>query len=147
MSRRTELIAKRRSPLSALVASLLLCIAVAGCATTGGVSPAPSGASAPGSIDIGNGGGGTASTETTVCTFYFDFMLNPNSSGTYRVETQGSGQAVMNGTWATGAAPAVRVPAAPDILSLPEGQYAVSWTQDGADGGMKQFAVACPGAG
>lgn len=140
-------IARRRIRLRALVASLLLGVAVVGCATTPGVPPAPSGASAPGSVDIRKGGGGTASTETTVCTFFFDFMLNANSSGTYRVETQHGGQVVMNGTWATGAAPTVRVPAAPDILSLPAGQYAVTWTQNGAAGGVKPFAVACPGAG
>ncbi len=149
---------KRSRPLGALVVPLLLGVIVAGCATTGGMPPVavpigavptgavPTGAPAPGSVDISNGGGGLASSETTVCTFYFHFIMNANSSGIYRVETQSGGKVVMNGTWATGAAPEVRVPAAPDILSLPEGQYNVGWTQDGGGGGTKPFQVACPDA-
>ncbi len=149
---------KRSRPLGALVLPLLLGAIVAGCATTPGMPPValptgavptgavPIGASAPGSVDISNGGSGLASSETTVCTFYFHFVLNANSSGTYRVETQRGGKVVMNGTWVAGAAPEVRVPAPPDILSLPEGEYNVYWTQDGSGGGTKPFQVACPDA-
>ncbi len=134
---------------------LVMGAVVAGCATTPSVPPVPvptvavtaeavpTGASAPGSVDISNGGSGLASSEPTVCTFYFHFALNANSSGTYRVETRPGGTVVMNGTWATGAAPEIRVPAAPNILSLPEGRYNVYWTQDGG-GGAEPFQVACP---
>ncbi len=142
---------KRNRALSALAIPLLIGAIVAGCASTASMPPvpvptgaAPSGASAPGSVDISNGGSGLASSETTVCTFYFHFVFNANSSGTYRVETQSGGKVVLNGTWATGAVPEVRVPAASNILSLPEGQYNVYWTQDGGSGGAKPFQVACP---
>ena len=149
---------KRSLPLGALVVPLLLGAFVAGCATTSslpsipvptGAVPTeavPTGASAPGSVDISKDGSGLASSETMVCTFYFHFVLNANSSGTYRVETQSGGKVVMNGTWATGSSPEVRVPAPPDILSLPEGQYNVYWTQDGGGSGTKPFQVACPDA-
>jgi hypothetical protein len=146
---------KRSRPLGALAIPLLMGAIVAGCATTSSMptvpvptaavptGAVPIGALAPGSIDISNSGSGLASSETTVCTFYFHFVLNANSSGTYHVETQRGGKVVMNGTWATGASPEVRVPAPPDILSLPEGEYNVYWTQDGG-GGAKPFQVACP---
>jgi hypothetical protein len=149
---------KRSRPLGALAIPLLMGAIVAGCATTSSMPPVPvpsgavatgavpTGASAPGSVDISNGGSGLVSSETMVCTFYFHFVLNANSSGTYRVETQRGGKVVMTGTWATGAAAEVRVPAAPNILSLPESQYNVYWTQDGGGGGAKPFQVACPDA-
>lgn len=143
----------RSRPLGALVA-LLLGVIVAGCATTPSLPPravptgavptgaVPTGAAAPGSVDISNDGSGLASSEVTVCTFYFHFVMNANSSGTYRVETR-RGKVVMNGTWATGAAPEVRAPAPPDILSLPEGEYDVYWTEDGSGSGTMPFKVAC----
>ena len=149
---------QRSRPLGALAIPLLMGAIVAGCAATPSMPPVPvptsavptgavpTGASAPGSVDISKEGSGLASSSTMVCTFYFHFVLNANSSGTYRVETQSGGKVVMNGTWATGASPEVRVPASPDILSLPEGQYNVYWTQDGGGGGTKPFQVACPDA-
>lgn len=144
---------KRSRPFGALAVPLLLVAIVAGCAATPSIPPVsvptgavPTGAPEPGSVDITGGTSGLSSSETTVCTFYFHFVRNANTSGTYRVETQGGGKVVLNGTWATGAAAEVRVPAAPNILSLPEGQYNLYWTQDGGVGGSTPFQVACPEA-
>jgi hypothetical protein len=143
--------------LGALGSAVLLGGVLGGCATTlsappvatpsGAETAIPSGASGPGAIEIAPGDSGSGSDEPTVCTFYFDFTMGANRSGTYVVKTLRSSKLVMNGTWATGEVPNVRVPAEPNTYSLPEGEYVASWAQYGAHAGDKRFQVACQAAG
>lgn len=143
--------------LGALGSALLLGSVLGGCATTLSVPPVaipsraktaiPSGASALEAIEIAPGNSGSGLDELTVCTFYFDFTMGANSSGTYAVKTLGGSKVVMNGTWATtGEIPYVRVPDEPNMVSLPEGEYVVSWAQHGAQTGEKRLRVACQAA-
>jgi hypothetical protein len=150
-------------PLSVLASRFAVLIMVAAffAACSGSVAPAavpstrtltpppavaPPATRASGTVKIhdGNSESEGNANNPKVCTFHLHFFFGAGTSGTWRIDAHPGGSPVMNGTWSSGGAEDVRVPEAPDLFSLPDGQYKLYWTQDGANGQkQKVFKVEC----
>ena len=150
-------------PLSVLASRFAVLIMVAAffAACSGSVAPAavpstrtltPPPAAAPpatrasGTVKIhdGNSESEGNANNPKVCTFHLHFFFGAGTSGTWRIDAHPGGSQVLSGAWDSGEAEDVRVPEAPDLFSLPDGQYKLYWTQDGANGQkQKVFKVEC----
>jgi|tagenome__1003787_1003787.scaffolds.fasta_scaffold20935343_2 hypothetical protein len=133
------------------LAILPLIALVAACASqpVATQQPAPS-ALASGSVDIhdGNTESEGPANDPKVCEFHIHFFMGRSNSGDWEIRTQPGDTLVLSGPWSSGSAEDVRVPPAPDLYSLSDGQYKLSWTQVLAKPGAKQkvFKVECGSA-
>ena len=149
-----SVLARRFASLIMVAAFFAACsgsIAPAAAPSTRMLTPPPPAAAPPatrasGTVKIhdGNSESEGNANDPKVCTFHLHFFYGAGSSGTWQIDAHPGGSQVMDGTWSSGAAEDVRVPEAPDLFSLPDGQYKLYWTQDGANGQkQKVFKVEC----
>jgi hypothetical protein len=149
-----SMLARRVAPLLLVAAFAAACApSVAPMSAPSSNTPAPAspvgatpGTRAAGTVKIhdGNSESEGPANDPKVCTFHLHFFFGAGTSGAWRIATQPGGSQVMNGSWSSGEAGDVRVPEAPDLFSLADGQYKLYWTQVGEKGEkQKVFKVEC----